>query len=73
MVSPQEIQNITKDYVKKRKNVENVEIIVAEQKEETWIVKGTCPIDVAGHPWMEKFEIIIDQKGKIKDSHFGLV
>lgn len=73
MVNPQEVQNITRDYVRKRKNVEKVDIISAEQKEEAWIVKGTCPIDVAGHPWMEKFEVIIDHKGKIKNSHFGLV
>lgn len=73
MVTPQDAQNITKDFVKKRKNVDKVEIISAEQKEGNWIVKGTCPIDVCGHPWMEKFEIVIDLKGKIKDSYFGLI
>jgi hypothetical protein len=73
MVSPEEIKSITKDFVKKRKNVDNVEIIAAEQKEESWVVKGTCPIDVCGHPWMEKFEVVIDHKGKIKDSRFGLI
>jgi len=73
MVSPKEIQNITIDYVKKRKNVEKVDIVSAEQKEEAWVVKGTCPIDVGGHPWMEKFEVIIDHKGKIKNSNFCLV
>jgi hypothetical protein len=30
-----------------------------------WIVRGTCPIDLEGHPWAEKFEVIIDQKGKV--------
>jgi len=73
MVNPEDAQNITKDYVKKRKNVEKVEIISTEQKEECWIVKGSCPIDVCGHPWMERFEIVIDQKGKIKNSDFRLM
>lgn len=73
MVTPQDAQSITKDFVKKKKNVEKVEIISAEQKEEGWIVKGTCPIDVCGHPWMEKFEIVIDIKGKIRDSDFRLI
>lgn len=73
MVTPQDAQNITKDFVKKRKNVERIDIISAEQKEEVWVVKGTCPIDVGGHPWMESFEIVIDVKGRIKDSDFKLM
>jgi hypothetical protein len=73
VVTQQDAQNITKDYVKKRKNVEKVDIITTEQKEEGYIVKGTCPIDVGGHPWMERFEVVIDIKGKVKDSDFRLM
>jgi hypothetical protein len=73
MVTSQDAQSITKDFVKKRKNVEKVEIISAEQQEEVWVVKGACPIDVCGHPWMEKFEIVIDLKGRVKDSDFRLM
>jgi hypothetical protein len=73
MVNTRDAQNITKDYVRKRRNVEKIDIVSAEQKEEVWVVKGTCPIDVCGHPWMEKFEIVIDAKGKIRDSDFKLM
>jgi hypothetical protein len=73
MVTPQDAQNITKDYVKKRKNVEKVDIIAMEKKDEGYLVKGTCPIDVGGHPWMERFEVVIDIKGKVKDSDFKLM
>ena len=73
MVTPEDVQTITKDFVKKRKSVDKVEIISAEQKEEVWVVKGTCPIDVGGHPWMESFQVVIDPKGKIKDSDFKLM
>lgn len=73
MVTPQDAQNITRNYVKKRKNVDKVDIIVTEKKEEGYLVKGTCPIDVGGHPWMEKFEVVIDVKGKVKESDFVLM
>jgi hypothetical protein len=73
MVTTKDAQDITRDFVKKKRNTEKVEIISAEQKEEIWVVKGTCPIDVSGHPWMEKFEIVIDLKGKIKGSDFTLI
>jgi hypothetical protein len=36
-------------------------------------VRGTCPIDLEGHPWAEKFEVIVDQKGKIKSTDFALL
>lgn len=73
MVTQQDAQKITKDFVKKKKNVEKVDIIATEKNEEGYRVKGTCPIDVGGHPWMETFEIVIDIKGKVKDSDFKLI
>ena len=73
MVSQQDAQKITKEYVKKKKNVDKVDIIATEEKGEGYLVRGTCPIDVEGHPWMEKFEIAIDDKGKVKESEFKLM
>lgn len=66
-------REIAVDFVKKRKNVANVNLIAAEHKDGFWVVKGTCPIDLSGHPWRESFEIRIDQKGKIKGSSFWLL
>ncbi len=66
---------IAAEFVKKRKSVDinKVNVVVAEQKNGVWIVKGTCPIDLCGHPWRESFEIEIDQKGRIKASSFKLM
>ncbi|MGB9134898.1 MAG: hypothetical protein WCC63_04880 [Candidatus Bathyarchaeia archaeon] len=69
----QDAQCIAVSFVKEKKNVDEVNVIVTEQKDEVWIIKGTCPIDLAGHPWRESFEITIDAKGKIRDSSFRLM
>jgi hypothetical protein len=37
------------------------------------MVRGTCPIDMEGHPWVEKFAVVVDWKGKIKDKNYGLL
>ena len=73
MVEPQDVQIIAVRFVKEKKNVEEATVVTTEQKEGLWIVRGTCPIDLAGHPWRESFEITIDQKGKIRDSSFRLM
>jgi hypothetical protein len=72
-VNLENAREIAVDFVKKRKNVANVNLIAAERKDGFWVVKGTCPIDLSGHPWRESFEIRIDLKGKIKGSNFWLM
>ncbi len=57
----------------KRKNTERVDISSIEQRNGCWVIKGTCPIDLEGHPWTEKFEVIVDAKGKIKSTDFSLL
>jgi hypothetical protein len=61
------------DVVKKRKNIEKVEVTIVERTEQDWIIRGTCPIDMEGHPWAEKFEVIVDPKGKVKSVDFALL
>jgi hypothetical protein len=73
MVELQDAQYIAVSFVKEKKNVDEVNIIVTEQKQGVWVVKGTCPIDLAGHPWRESFEVIVDPKGKIRDFSFRLM
>ena len=51
------------------KNAE-IDVSSIEQRDSVWIIRGTCPIDLKGHPWAEKFEVVIDQKGKIKSTDF---
>ena len=66
MVESENAQDIAVNFVKERKNVTDVNVIVTEQKDGVWVVRGTCPIDLGGHPWRESFEVKIDQRGKIK-------
>lgn len=73
MVEIEVAKDIAVSFVKEKRNVENVTVIITEEKEGVWVIKGTCPIDLCGHPWRESFEIEIDQKGKIKNSSFTLM
>lgn len=72
-ISTEAVQQIAVDYLKKRKSTEKIDISTVEQKSGVWIIRGTCPIDLQGHPWAEKFEIVIDEKGKIKSTDFSLL
>lgn len=72
-VSKEGAQQVAVDFVRKRKNTEKIVVSLVEQKDSIWIIQGTCPIDLEGHPWTEKFEVIIDHKGKIKSTDFALL
>jgi len=73
MVELENAQNIAVNFVRAKKNASEVTVIITEQDGGNWIIRGTCPIDLDGHPWRESFEVIIDQKGKIKTSSFKLM
>ncbi len=64
---------IAVDYLKKKKNTEKIDVAAVEQQDEGFIVRGTCPIDLKGHQWAEKFEVIIDLKGKVKSEYSNLL
>ena len=72
-VSKELAHQIAVDFLKKRKSTEKVDVSTVEQKDQVWVIRGTCPIDLEGHPWAEKFEVIVDQKGKIKSTDFSLL
>ena len=72
-VSEEDAQKIAVDFLKKRKNKEKVDVVSIEQKDAAWIIHGTCPIDLEGHPWSERFEVVIDQKGRVKSSEVSLL
>ncbi len=73
MVELEDARYIAVNFVKEKKDVTDVTVIITEQKDGVWIIKGTCPIDLCGHPWRESFEIKIDQKGKVAASNFKLM
>jgi hypothetical protein len=72
-VSKEVAQKLAVDYLKKQKCTDKVDVNIVEKKREDWVIRGTCPINMEGHPWAEKFEVIVDPKGKIKASDFGLL
>jgi hypothetical protein len=72
-ISTETAQQIAVETLKKKKNTDRVDISTIEQKRDTWIIRGTCPIDLEGHPWAEKFEVAIDQKGKVKYLNYSLL
>jgi hypothetical protein len=72
-LSDREAQQIAVEFLKSKRKTEKVDISSIEQKNAEWIVRGTCPIDLEGHPWAEKFEVIVDQKGKVKSTDFALL
>jgi hypothetical protein len=72
-VSRESAQEIVVELVKRKKSTERIDISTVEQKAEDWIIRGTCPIDLEGHPWAEKFEVVVDPKGKVKSSYFTLL
>jgi hypothetical protein len=73
VIDGQDAESIAVNFVKKKKNVGEVNVLVAEQKENVWVVRGTCPVDLCGHPWRESFEIQIDPKGNVRTSSFRLM
>lgn len=72
-VSKDSAQQIAVEFLKKRKGTERVDVSTVEQNQEIWVIRGTCPIDLEGHPWAEKFEVIVDTRGKIKSTNFALL
>lgn len=72
-ITKETAQQIAVELLKKRKCTERVEVSTVEQNNEIWIVRGTCPIDLEGHPWAEKFEITLDTRGRVKSTDFALL
>ncbi len=72
-VTKEDAQRTAVDFLKQLKSAEKVDVATVERNEEDWIIRGTCPIDMEGHPWAEKFEIVIDIKGKVKSLDCGLL
>jgi hypothetical protein len=67
-VSKETASQIAVAHVKRQKFTEKIDVAAVEESRNGWIVRGTCPIDVGGQPWAEKFEVCIDLKGKVKSA-----
>ena len=72
-VTKEHAQAVAVEYLRKAKSTDKVEVSMVEQKGEDWEIRGTTPIDLEGHPWAEKFEVVIDLKGKVKSADYSLL
>lgn len=72
-ISKENAQQVAVEFLKKRKNTLKIDVATIEQHNENWIIRGTCPIDMEGHPWAERFEIIVDLKGKVRSLDLALL
>ena len=72
-MSKENASQIAVEFLKQQKNTDRIDVAVIEEHDEGWMVRGTCPIDLEGHPWVEKFAVVVDWKGKIKESNYGLL
>jgi len=73
-LSKESAKVIVVDFVRKHKNTNKVDVAMIEAKDDGgFIVRGTCPISLEGHPWAEKFEVVVDAKGKIRSAFANLL
>ena len=77
MVMPQvtreSASEIVIDFLKKKKNTDKIDVAMVEDHDEGYVVRGTCPIDLEGHPWAERFAVVVDSKGRIKTIDYALL
>jgi len=72
-LSKESASQIAVKYLKKQKNTQQVEVAMIEMEDNCWVVRGTCPIDFGERQWPERFAVVIDSKGKIKSTDYGLL
>ena len=72
-ITGESVQQVAVEFLKKRKSTERVEISTIEQNKDIWVIRGTCAIDLGGHPWAEKFEVVLDTRGKVRKEAFALL
>ncbi len=72
-LSKEAASEIAIEFVRQQKSTDKIDVAVIEEQGDGWMVRGTCPIDLEGHPWVEKFVVVVDGKGKIKESNYGLL
>jgi len=73
VMTKEEIIQTATDYIKNLKKTHEVNVSHVKNQGTSWKLTGTTPIDLEGHPWIEKFEMILDQKGKIRSCDFCLL
>jgi hypothetical protein len=73
LVSQEVASQIAVEHIKKQKGTSAVDVATIQKGNTGWIVRGTCPIDLEGHSWAEKFAVVVDEKGKVKSANYALL
>lgn len=72
-ISKKTASQIAVAHLKRQKCTDKIDVAAVEAQGDDWIVRGTCPIDLQGHQWAEKFEVVVDPKGKIEATNYALL
>jgi hypothetical protein len=72
-MSKETASEIVVDFLKKQKNTDKIDVAMIEEQSDGFMVRGTCPIDLEGHQWAERFAVVVDLKGKIKTIDYALL
>lgn len=72
-MTKEEASIIAVNFLKEKKKTDKVDVALVEEKPNGYLIRGTCPIDLGGHMWAEGFAVLVDLKGKIRKTEFGLL
>jgi hypothetical protein len=72
-MSKEAASEIVVDFLKKQKNTDKIDVAMIEEQSDGFMIRGTCPIDLEGHQWAERFAVVVDLKGKIKTIDYALL
>ena len=72
-VSKEYASQIAVEYLRKQKNTDKIQVAIVELEDNCWVIRGTCPLEFGETQWPEKFSVVIDAKGKIKSTDYGLL
>lgn len=72
-ITKEAAEQIATAFLRKTKSPERVQVSKIEFSNDVWIIRGICPISLEGHPWVEKFVVVLDNKGNVKTTSFGLL
>lgn len=64
----EEASQIAEEFIKNQKKTSKVDVVVVETYDDAFVVRGACPMFIEGQFWAERFEVVVDQSGKIKST-----
>ena len=72
-LSKENASQIAVEFLRYQKGTDKVEIALVERRDDCWIVNGITPIQFGEMQWPERFEVVVDLKGKIRAADFKLL